>query len=84
MFDNMTVTGVIGLGYVGLAGREGVAWLENLTTNYDATLIVTEHDGVDYATMFSHAPFVVNTRNACRKAGVADASIVQRLSRNAP
>lgn len=59
-----------------LAGRESVAWREDLTADYDATLIVTDHDGVDYAAMAAHAPLLVDTRNACRKAGVTDASIV--------
>lgn len=59
-----------------LAGRKSVAWREDLTADYDATLIVTDHDGVDYAAMVAHAPLLVDTRNACRKSGVLDASIV--------
>lgn len=59
-----------------LAGRKSVIWREDLTADYDATLIVTDHDGVDYAAMVEHAPLLVDTRNACRKSGVMDASIV--------
>jgi UDP-N-acetyl-D-glucosamine dehydrogenase len=59
-----------------LAGRKSVIWREDLTADYDATLIVTDHDGVDYAAMVAHAPLLVDTRNACRKSGVLDASIV--------
>lgn len=59
-----------------LAGRGSVAWREDLTADYDATLIVTDHDGVDYAAMAANAPLLVDTRNACRKSGVVDASIV--------
>lgn len=59
-----------------LAGRESVIWREDLTAGYDATLIVTDHDGVDYAAMVAHAPLLVDTRNACRKSGVLDTSIV--------
>lgn len=62
--------------YAELAGRKSVIWREDLTADYDATLIVTDHDGVDYAAMVEHAPLLVDTRNACRKSGVLDASIV--------
>jgi UDP-N-acetyl-D-glucosamine dehydrogenase len=62
--------------HAGLAGRKSVAWRENLTADYDATLIVTDHDGVDYAAMAAHAPLMVDTRNACRKSGVLDTSII--------
>lgn len=59
-----------------IAGRESVVWHEALTADYDATLIITDHDGVDYASMVEHAPLIVDTRNACRKAGVTDPSVV--------
>jgi UDP-N-acetyl-D-glucosamine dehydrogenase len=59
-----------------LAGRTSVAWREDLTADYHATLIVTDHDGVDYAAMAAHAPLLVDTRNACRKAGVDDPRVV--------
>lgn len=59
-----------------LAGRESVTWREDLTADYDATLVVTDHDGVDYAAMVSHAPVLVDTRNACRKAGVVSDDII--------
>lgn len=62
--------------HAALANRESVTWHDTLTADYNATLIVTDHDGVDYAAMVAHAPLVVDTRNACRKAGVVDASIV--------
>lgn len=53
-----------------LAGRESMAWTKDLTAQFDATLIVTDHDAVDYQSMVDHAPLIVDTRNACRKAGV--------------
>jgi UDP-N-acetyl-D-glucosamine dehydrogenase len=33
-------------------------------------LIVTDHDCVDYRALVESAALVVDTRNACRKAGV--------------
>jgi len=44
---------------------------------YDAVLIATDHDDVDYATVVEHAKLVVDTRNACRKAGIAEANVVR-------
>lgn len=59
-----------------LAGRKSVDWHNELASDYDATLIVTDHDGVDYAAMVQHAPLLVDTRNACRKAGVESDRVV--------
>lgn len=53
-----------------LAGRESEGWHTELGADFDAVLIVTDHDGVDYAALVDHAALVVDTRNACRKAGV--------------
>jgi UDP-N-acetyl-D-glucosamine dehydrogenase len=55
--------------HASLSGRCSVAWSEDLAASYDATLIVTDHDGVDYQAIVDHAPLVVDTRNACRRAG---------------
>ena len=62
--------------YPGLQGREGVEWKSGLASGYDAALIVTDHDGVDYASLVSDAPLVVDTRNACRKNGVESGKVV--------
>jgi len=58
-----------------LAGRESECWHAQLGGDHDAVLIVTDHDGVDYATLVDHAALVVDTRNACRKAGVTSDKI---------
>ncbi|MEM7004582.1 MAG: nucleotide sugar dehydrogenase [Pseudomonadota bacterium] len=60
-----------------LAGRESIDWREDVTKDFDAALIVTDHDGVDYRAMVRHAPLVVDTRNACRRAGVESSLVVQ-------
>ncbi len=49
-----------------LAGRTSVAWDEALATGYDAALICTDHDAVDYAALVEAMPLVVDTRNATR------------------
>lgn len=59
-----------------LAGRESVAWREDLAAEYHATLIVTDHDGVDYGALLRHAPVLVDTRNACRRADIQSDRII--------
>jgi UDP-N-acetyl-D-glucosamine dehydrogenase len=51
-----------------LAGRKTVEWQpEKFAGQYDAALIVTDHDGVDYAKLVESLDLVVDTRNATRK-----------------
>lgn len=47
-----------------LAGRRSVAWDLAAFAHYDAALIVTDHDGVDYAGVVSASRLVIDTRNA--------------------
>ena len=37
-----------------------------MLASYEAALIVTDHDGVDYAALVAGVPLVVDTRNATR------------------
>ncbi|RYD67679.1 MAG: nucleotide sugar dehydrogenase [Sphingomonadales bacterium] len=57
--------------------REGIAWDPALVAGYDAVLIATDHDAVDYAALAGAAKLVVDTRNACGKAGVFGENIVR-------
>ena len=52
-----------------IAGRESIAWDTHLISGYDAVLIATDHDGVDYQELAKVADLVVDTRNACARAG---------------
>ena len=49
---------------------------ENLET-YDAAMICTDHDGVDYETLVRSCPLVVDTRNAIRDVENARERIVK-------
>lgn len=60
-----------------LTGRRSETWDPPAFGAYDAALIVTDHDRVDYPTLVAHSKLVVDTRNACRKSGVDVAAIVQ-------
>ena len=59
-----------------LSGRRSEAWDIAVIESYDAVLVVTDHDEVDYAALAKHAKLVVDTRNACRRAGVTSANVV--------
>jgi UDP-N-acetyl-D-glucosamine dehydrogenase len=62
--------------YGPIAGRASVALTPATIANYDAVVIVTDHDAVDYAAVARSAKLVVDTRNALR--AVADrANIVK-------
>jgi UDP-N-acetyl-D-glucosamine dehydrogenase len=62
--------------YKSLAGRKSEPWSETLSSKYDAVLIVTDHDAVDYAGVVENAVLVVDTRNACRRAGISSTKVV--------
>jgi UDP-N-acetyl-D-glucosamine dehydrogenase len=59
-----------------LAGRTSEPWSDTLSANYDAVLIVTDHDAVDYAAVLRNSALVVDTRNACRRAGINSPKLV--------
>jgi UDP-N-acetyl-D-glucosamine dehydrogenase len=60
-----------------LAGRSSIKWDEETIRGYDAVLIATDHDGVDYAALGKHAKLIVDTRNACERAGVRGHNVVK-------
>jgi UDP-N-acetyl-D-glucosamine dehydrogenase len=63
--------------HAALAGRRSVPLTAEALRHYDAALIATDHDGVDYALVAASLPIVVDTRNACARAGVAGDNIVK-------
>jgi UDP-N-acetyl-D-glucosamine dehydrogenase len=60
-----------------MAGRRRIAWNAAAIGAYDAVLIVTDHDDVDYAALCKAAKLVVDTRNACARAGVTSDNVVK-------
>jgi UDP-N-acetyl-D-glucosamine dehydrogenase len=54
--------------HAALAGRRSIVW--NAIDGYDATLIATDHEGVDYCALVKACDLIVDTRNATAK--VAD------------
>jgi UDP-N-acetyl-D-glucosamine dehydrogenase len=59
-----------------LAGRCSVAWKpETFADDFDAALIVTDHDAVDYTALAKSLDLIVDTRNALR--GIAGRNILK-------
>lgn len=48
------------------SGRRSIELSEEALSTYDAALIATDHDDVDYGAMLEALPFVIDTRDACR------------------
>lgn len=61
----------------GLSGRRCIEWSAAALAGCHAGLIVTDHDGVDYAGLVAGLPLVVDTRNACARLGLLGAHIVK-------
>ena len=45
--------------------------------DYDAVVIATDHDAVDYQALCRHAKLVIDTRNACARHGCVGEHIVK-------
>lgn len=63
--------------HAGLANRASIAWKAEAIAGYDAVLIATDHDSVDYETLVESARLVIDTRNVCARKGVASPKIVK-------
>ena len=62
--------------HAALAGRQSVAWNPNEFQNYDAALICTDHDCLDYNVLVTNVPLIVDTRNATKAVDQGNEKIV--------
>lgn len=53
-----------------LTGRKSVPVSKESLAGFDAVLIATDHDDVDYGALVANSKLVVDTRNACARAGI--------------
>jgi UDP-N-acetyl-D-glucosamine dehydrogenase len=60
-----------------LTGRQSVALSEETIASYDLVLIATDHDMIDYAALALKAKLVIDTRNACARAGARGVNVVK-------
>ena len=63
--------------YPQYAGKPSVELTAETVADYDAVLIATDHDDVDYATIAASAALVIDTRNAMAKHGFSNSRIVK-------
>jgi UDP-N-acetyl-D-glucosamine dehydrogenase len=63
--------------HASLANRKSAAVAPGDIAGYDAVLIATDHDGVDYKAVVANAKLVVDTRNVCERLGIVAANIVK-------
>jgi UDP-N-acetyl-D-glucosamine dehydrogenase len=54
-----------------------VALSHEAISEYDAVLIVTDHDSIDYQLLVKSAKILIDTRNACARAGAFGSNIVK-------
>ncbi|HYC67393.1 nucleotide sugar dehydrogenase [Brevundimonas sp.] len=52
--------------HAALADRRGIDWSAETLAGFDAALICTDHDNVDYQQLVDQIPLVVDSRNATR------------------
>lgn len=60
-----------------LAGRRGLGWTEAMAGVWDAGLVATDHDAVDYAALLARLGLIVDTRNAFARRGLGGAQILK-------
>jgi UDP-N-acetyl-D-glucosamine dehydrogenase len=58
-----------------LSGRRSQSLAPNVVASYDAVLISTDHDAVDWQSVVDNAKLVLDTRNACARRGVTGTNI---------
>jgi UDP-N-acetyl-D-glucosamine dehydrogenase len=63
--------------HLALKGRRSIAFDEETVRRFDAVLIATDHDAVDYAALANWAPLIVDTRNAFARRGLSADHIVK-------
>ncbi len=63
--------------YGALMGRRSVTLDAATLAGFDAVLIATDHDAVDYAALAAHAPLIVDTRNVMARLGLPAAKVVK-------
>jgi UDP-N-acetyl-D-glucosamine dehydrogenase len=59
------------------AGRRSTPLSEATAASFDAAIVCTDHDMVDYRLLVEHCPLVIDTRNACARRGLAGERVVK-------
>jgi UDP-N-acetyl-D-glucosamine dehydrogenase len=60
-----------------LVGRASVQLTDDTASSFDAAIICTDHDPVDYALLVERCGVVIDTRNACARRGIINDRVVK-------
>ncbi|MEI4482985.1 MULTISPECIES: nucleotide sugar dehydrogenase [unclassified Phyllobacterium] len=63
--------------YMALKGRQSIDLTKETVQSYDAVLISTDHDCIDYASIAAWSPLIVDTRNIFTKRGLMADHIIK-------
>ena len=58
-------------------GRRSTALNEATAASFDAAIICTDHDPVDYRLLVGYCKLIIDTRNACARRGLAGERVVK-------
>jgi UDP-N-acetyl-D-glucosamine dehydrogenase len=59
------------------AGRRSVPLTRDVVSGFDAAIICTDHDAVDYANLVAWSRLVIDTRNVCARMGATAGHVVK-------
>ncbi|RWE79809.1 nucleotide sugar dehydrogenase [Mesorhizobium sp.] len=63
--------------HMAIKGRRSVELTEAALKDFDAVVVATDHDAIDYQTIADHAPLIVDTRNVFGRLGLDRETIVK-------
>ncbi|WP_453602259.1 UDP binding domain-containing protein, partial [Streptomyces sp. NPDC055722] len=63
--------------FMALKGRRSAELTEAVVKSYDAVLVSTDHDGIDYGALSKWSPLIVDTRNVFSRLGLMAEHIVK-------
>ena len=63
--------------HAALTGRKSQVLSAEVVSSFDAILIATDHDAIDYSIIVTNAKLVIDTRNACARRGLMSATVVK-------
>ncbi len=63
--------------HLSFAGRKSIALSKASAGSFDAAIICTDHDPVDYRLLVEHCPLVIDTRNVCASRGLARDHVIK-------
>ncbi|RUU30681.1 nucleotide sugar dehydrogenase [Mesorhizobium sp. M6A.T.Ce.TU.016.01.1.1] len=63
--------------HMAIKGRRSVDLTEAALKDFDAVVVATDHDAIDYQAIADHAPLIVDTRNVFGRLGLARETVVK-------